>query len=55
MKLYDNGTLKLCNKQSVILNGYKTYLFDVYQLIDNTWIYSGRLEGRTYKEVYEKI
>ena len=53
MKLFDNGTVKITNRQSVRLNGRKTYLFDVYRLIDGTWVYSGQFDGKTYKEAYE--
>ena len=54
MKLFDNGNVKITNRQSVVLNGRKTCLFDVYQLIDGTWEYSGQFDGKTYKEVYER-
>ena len=53
MKLFDNGDVKVTNRQSVILNGRNTYLFDVYRLIDNSWEYSGQFDGKTYKEAYE--
>ena len=53
MKLFENGNVKVTNKQSVILNGRKTCLFDVYRLIDNSWVYSGQFDGKTYKEAYE--
>ena len=54
MKLFDDGTVKVTNRQPVILNGRKTCLFDIYRLIDGAWVYSGQFDGRTYKEAYER-
>ena len=44
-KLLDTGIVKVTNRQSVVLNGRKTCIFDVYRLIDNSWEYSGQFDG----------
>lgn len=53
MKLYNDGNTKITNKEAVRLNGRNTFLFDVYRLVDSSWVFSGQFSGKTYKEAYE--
>lgn len=55
MKKYNKNTVKVEKKQTAIVNGKKTNIFEVRELKDNSWVFAGQFSGKTFNEAYESF